>query len=124
MYSQLELPAKAKPETLDESPRFLTEQLITYIGNKRNLLNFIGLGLARVQKRLGKSKLDTFDVFSGSGVVSRFLKQYSNNLITNDLEKYACLINQCYLTNKDTFDDSRFREIYDDFSWKIGRAHV
>ena len=119
MYSQLELPAKAKPETLDESPRFLTEQLITYIGNKRNLLNFIGLGLARVQKRLGKSKLDTFDVFSGSGVVSRFLKQYSNNLITNDLEKYACLINQCYLTNKDTFDDSRFREIYDDFSWKL-----
>ena len=39
---------------MTENPRYLSEQLITYIGNKRNLLGFIGDGLAIVQKRLGK----------------------------------------------------------------------
>jgi adenine-specific DNA-methyltransferase len=40
-----------------------------------------------------------FDVFSGSGIVSRYFKQFAKLLITNDLEKYAALINQCYLSN-------------------------
>ena len=87
-----------------EKKEFLSRQLITYIGNKRALLDFIGKGISIVQKRLDKKKLKTFDVFSGSGIVSRFLKQYSSFLIANDLEKYSTVINECYLSNQDELD--------------------
>jgi adenine-specific DNA-methyltransferase len=91
------------PETgkaLYEKREFLSRQLITYIGNKRALLTFIGDGIKKVQQRLHKNKLNMFDVFSGSGIVARYFKQFSNLLIVNDLEKYSTLINECYLTNK------------------------
>jgi len=106
-------------ETVTERPEFLFEQLITYIGNKRNLLEFIGNGLEIIRKKLGKSKLDAFDVFSGSGVVSRYLKQYSATLYSNDLEKYASLINTCYLTNGTEFNYTEFNEIYTELIFKL-----
>lgn len=83
-----------------EEPSYLTDQLITYIGNKRSLLGFIERGITFVQKQTGKEKLSSFDVFSGSGIVSRFLKQYSSEIYTNDLEEYARIISSCYLSNK------------------------
>lgn len=85
---------------LEETPEFLSEQIITYIGNKRSLLNFIGQGLAIVHKRLGKSKLAAADLFAGSGIVSRYLKAHTTQLFVNDLEPYSSYINSCYLTNK------------------------
>jgi adenine-specific DNA-methyltransferase len=84
-----------------EKEEFLNQQLITYIGNKRALLAFIGDGIRKVQKRLHKNKLYMFDVFSGSGIVARYFKQFSTLLIANDLEKYSTIINECYLTNQD-----------------------
>ena len=102
-----------------ENPAYLREQLITYIGNKRNLLGFIGNGIAAVQRRLGKDKLVTFDAFSGSGIVSRYLKRFSSCLYANDLERYAAVINQCYLTNREDFPDAEFRDIFDDLSWRL-----
>lgn len=97
---------------MQENPQFLTDQLITYIGNKRSLLQFIGNGLDLVRNRLGKQKVSTFDVFSGSGVVSRFLKQYSSLLVANDLEQYASVINRCYLTNREDFDAAGFSAVH------------
>lgn len=85
---------------LDENPNFLTDQLITYIGNKRSLLDFIGKGLEKTGRRLDKRRLSTYDVFSGSGVVARFLKKYSDRLVVSDLEKYSAVINRCYLSNR------------------------
>lgn len=87
-----------------QEERYLTEQLITYLGNKRSLLNFIGQGLERVQTQLDKDKLDILDLFSGSGVVSRYFKRYAANLYVNDLESYCRTINSCYLANKSTID--------------------
>ena len=78
---------------------YLESQLITYIGNKRSLLEFIGQGVSVVQNKLNKDKLTCIDVFSGSGIVSRYLKQYSSVIAVNDLEKYSCIINECYLSN-------------------------
>jgi adenine-specific DNA-methyltransferase len=92
------------PEAPYESEEFLTEQLITYIGNKRALLNFIGNGVKIVQSRLAKNKLKIFDAFSGSGIVARYFKQFADLLIANDLEKYSAIINQCYLSNKNDID--------------------
>jgi adenine-specific DNA-methyltransferase len=101
-------------EIIYEKEEYLTRQLITYIGNKRSLLGFIGNGVKTVQKKLGKAKLRMFDAFSGSGVVSRFFKQYSSLLITNDLEKYAALINQCYLANISSINTKELNDIYRD----------
>lgn len=92
------------PDYNAESTKFLTEQIITYIGNKRSLLSFIGSGINIVKESLGKKKLSCFDVFSGSGVVSRFLKQHSICLYANDIESYSRVINECYLTNRSEVD--------------------
>jgi adenine-specific DNA-methyltransferase len=101
---------------MDEQPQekkeYLTRQLITYIGNKRSLLGFIGDGIRKVQKRLDKKKLRMFDVFSGSGIVARYCKQFSDLLIVNDLEKYSALINGCYLANQDELDIPLLRNYY------------
>ena len=99
---------------MSESADYLTEQIITYIGNKRSLLDFIAKGINIVQKRLGKEKLDIFDVFTGSGILARHCKQFSNTLIVNDLEKYATVTGECYLSNKNEIDMPVLKEIYDE----------
>ena len=104
---------------MDENREFLTTQLITYLGNKRSLLNFIGEGIKKVQEKLGRQKLKMFDVFSGSGIVSRYLRQFSQLLIVNDLEKYSKVINECYLSNEDERDIPLLKEYYLDI---IGQA--
>jgi adenine-specific DNA-methyltransferase len=97
---------------LYEKEEYLTRQLITYIGNKRALLGFIGNGIRKIQKRVRKNKLKMFDVFSGSGIVARYFKQFSGLLIANDLEKYSALTNECYLANQDELDISLLRNYY------------
>jgi len=84
---------------MTENSGYLTDQLITYIGNKRALLPFIAQGISFVQNKLEKEKLDCLDIFSGSGIVSRFLKQYSHTITANDLELYARIISACYLSD-------------------------
>lgn len=96
-----------------ENPAFLKDQLITYIGNKRSLLPLIGRGIDFVQLKLGRKKLDCLDIFSGSGIVSRFLKQYARTLAVNDLELYAETINRCYLANRGSSDGTTLQELYE-----------
>ena len=95
-----------------ENEAYLTEQIITYIGNKRSLLSFIGTAVSAVKEKLGKDKLDIVDMFSGSGVVSRFFKQHSNVLYVNDLEDYCRTINRCYLSNFDDIDYEQLTTAY------------
>lgn len=89
-------PAQATPV---EHPAFLREQLITYIGNKRALLPFIGRAVDHVKNRLGKDRLQCLDLFSGTGIVARYLKAHSEHLVANDLELYSRVTNECYLAN-------------------------
>ena len=84
---------------IEEHPGYLSEQLITYLGNKRALLGTIARALERVCSRLDRRALVTADLFAGSGVVARLLKRYSSRLIVNDLERYSEVINRCYLAN-------------------------
>lgn len=95
-----------------ENPQFLQSQLITYIGNKRALLSFISKAIKMVQEKTGKQKLECLDLFSGSGVVSRFLKQYSSSLTVNDLETYSVIINRCYLANLSNTELSSLKDYY------------
>ena len=95
-----------------ENRDFLTQQIITYLGNKRSLLGFITKGIQTVQKRLNKEKLDIFDVFTGSGIVARHCKRFSHSLLVNDLEKYASVTGECYLSNKDAINMPVLKDIY------------
>lgn len=96
MREQLSL---ADDTFLDEASAYLQSQLITYIGNKRALLPLIAKGVALVKARLDKQHLNCLDLFAGTGIVSRFLKQHANMIVANDLELYSAITNQCYLAN-------------------------
>jgi len=77
---------------------YLSDQILTYLGNKRALLGFIGEGLAIAKEQLGRDKISFCDIFSGSGIVARYAKSHSNFIIANDLEEYSRVSNLCYLT--------------------------
>ena len=97
-----------------ENKDYLTKQLITYIGNKRSLLAFIGDALCKVKKELGRNKIKCLDMFSGSGIVARYLKQSSELIIANDIEKYSEVIGKCYLSNRTEININKLKSIYDD----------
>ncbi len=109
-------------DPLGENPDYLSRQLITYLGNKRSLLGHIGRAVQRAKGRLGKHRLRVFDAFSGSGVVSRFLKAHASYLVSNDLEDYAALTARCYLRNRSTVDLAAVSEVVDDFNARCSTA--
>lgn len=103
-------------DLLEEDRAYLSSQILTYLGNKRSLLRFIGSGVARVREELSKDKITFFDAFSGSGIVSRYIKKYASLIIANDLERYSQIVNKCYLTNRSEIDYAEFDEVF--FDWK------
>ena len=102
-----------------EDPNYLSEQLITYIGNKRALLGQIGKAVMHVKKRTGKEHLRVFDAFSGSGVVSRFLKAHASFIVNNDFEDYAAVIARCYLRNRSSVNFTTLSEIVDELNNRV-----
>lgn len=107
-----------------ESKDYLSRQIITYIGNKRELLDEIESEVLFVCDKLKKEKLVCLDLFSGSGVVSRFLKQYSSLIIANDLEAYSKVINECFLSNKSEFDLNSFNNYLSEINKRIARKPI
>jgi len=95
---------------LGDNNKFLTTQLITYIGNKRKLLDLIAEGIGIVKERLSRDKFTILDGFSGSGVVSRALKRHSSILHSNDIEYYSEILNRCYLSNPSEIDIEEIKE--------------
>lgn len=102
-----------------ENPDYLCRQLITYIGNKRALLAPIAESVAQVKRRLGKERLRVLDAFSGSGVVSRFLKAHASLIVSNDLEDYATAISRCFLRNRSTVDFHTLEQIIADLNANV-----
>lgn len=96
-----------------EDPEFLSRQLITYIGNKRGLGKHLARAVGTVRKRVGGRKLRSADLFSGTGYVSRFLKQHSTSVIANDLELYSYEANRCFLTNLSEAPLGRVADVID-----------
>ena len=88
--------------------------MITYIGSKRSLLPFIGKGIEHVKRRLNNKRLVCLDLFSGTGVVSRYFKQHAEYVVANDLELYSRITNSCYLANSEDIDH---RALRDALSW-------
>ncbi|MDR2314593.1 MAG: DNA adenine methylase [Spirochaetaceae bacterium] len=106
-------------EVIKENEEYLNKQIITYIGNKRALLPFINDGLNKVLMRLNKKKIKTFDVFSGSGIVARYLKPHSSKITVNDLEKYSEIINYCYLSNLSEINMQKLLEYYNKMLYQL-----
>ncbi len=102
-----------------EHPDYLSRQLITCIGNKRAFLPQIGRAVEQVKRRLGVDRLRCFDVFSGSGVVSRLLKRHASFLVSNDIEDYAASIGRCFLANRGEVDIEPLQEIVDDLNARV-----
>ena len=96
---------------MTENKDFLTTQIITYIGNKRRLLDNIQKEVNDIALQLGKKKLNCADFFSGSGIVARMLKQYSKTLYVNDLENFSYVLNDCYLTNTADFPSEQYERL-------------
>ena len=82
---------------------YLTKQIIAYIGNKRKLLSLIYAALQESGVTLGAGT--TFaDMFSGSGVVSRFAKSLGFEVYANDWEPYAEVLSRGFVgLNKTDF---------------------
>jgi adenine-specific DNA-methyltransferase len=83
---------------------YLKSQIITYIGNKRALLPFIGQALHHAKAQLRTDKISFIDLFSGTGIVARFAKRHARMLIVNDLKLYSRVTNERYLTNCSSVD--------------------
>lgn len=104
--------------------KYLTSQLATYIGNKRDLLKEIENDILFVCKELNKEKLVTADLFSGTGVVARLLKLYSTKIIANDLEEYSYIFNSCFLSNKSEFNEKEYLKYLDEILKKTNSEPV
>ncbi len=107
----------AEPE--GESSAYLTEQIITCLGNKRALLGHILRAVQYVKECLGKNKISCLDLFSGSGIVSRALKAHATDLFSNDLEPYARVISECYLANPSDVENSRLHTLHSELEKRI-----
>ncbi len=81
---------------MDFNTPYLTKQIIAYIGNKRKLLSLIYDALEQSGVQIGGGS--TFaDLFSGSGVVSRFAKSLGFEVYTNDWEAYAEILSRGFV---------------------------
>lgn len=89
---------------MDFDTPYLTKQIIAYIGNKRKLLSLIYAALEQSGVEFGAGT--TFaDLFSGSGVVSRFAKSLGFEVYTNDWEPYAEILSKGFVAlNKTEFN--------------------
>lgn len=97
-----------------KNDEYLSKQILTYLGNKRLLINDIKLAIEEIQEELGNNKTKNLDLFSGSGIVARMMKEYSSILYANDLENYSKIINECYLSNENEIDKDKLNEYYNE----------
>ena len=93
---------------------YLTKQIITYMGNKRKMLPMIQQIIETIESRENGKKLIMADGFSGSGVVSRLMKQSAIKLYVNDISDYSLSLNQCYLSNITHTDEAKIKKYIDE----------
>jgi adenine-specific DNA-methyltransferase len=91
---------------------YVFNQLIPYIGNKRKLLGLILEAISATGENPHTS--DFVDLFSGTGVVSRFAKKLGFRVIANDWEPYSETLNTCYIKAQrppSYFDGQSYKDV-------------
>lgn len=92
-----------------------------YIGNKTKLLDFIH---SEVQNVCGDiSGMRFCDLFAGSGSVSKYFKQYVQQVSSNDLEQYSYVLCSNYVGNLSTLDCSDLIKHLNDIPSVEGRFY-
>ena len=76
--------------------KYLKENLIAYIGNKRRLLPFIENVFLEILDK-DKNIKTALDLFAGSGSVSRLLKTLDLEVYSNDWEYYSYILNYAHI---------------------------
>jgi len=108
---------------------YLSEQLITYLGNKRKLIDFIGDTIDAViesDPELSSKpaeEVSVFDIFSGSGVVSRAIKARGHLVLSNDYEKYSVPINKAFISYNKSELESVFTPVCAFLALDVGGDH-
>ena len=77
--------------------QFVTQTMLTCLGNKRKLVGEIKHIAQEIATRLGKEKMRIVDGFSGSTVVSRAIGSLAYDIHCNDMETYAYLMAKCFM---------------------------
>ena len=78
-----------------------------YLGNKSELLEFIELPLAENNITTGT----LFDLFAGSGSVSKYFKRKNYRIISNDFMFYSYVFSKAYIENNTTPTFKGLREV-------------
>ena len=81
---------------IDIKNKYLKENLIAYIGNKRRLLPFIENIFLEILDE-DKNIKTALDLFAGSGSVSRLLKTLDLEVYSNDWEYYSYILNYAHI---------------------------
>ena len=81
---------------IDIKNKYLKENLIAYIGNKRRLLPFIENVFLEILDK-DKNIKSALDLFAGSGSVSRLLKTLDLEVYSNDWEYYSYILNYAHI---------------------------
>ena len=82
---------------------------MNYIGSKHTLLPF----LDRVYRSISDGSEKVFcDIFAGTGVVGRYFKRQGLQIISNDLQYYAYVLNKAYIGINQTPSFTRLRKEY------------
>jgi adenine-specific DNA-methyltransferase len=82
---------------------------VNYIGSKRTLLPF----LDRVYRSISDGSEKIFcDIFAGTGAVGRYFKRQGLQIISNDLQYYAYVLNKAYIEINRTPAFIRLRKEY------------
>jgi len=89
---------------------FCNKQLLTYLGNKRQLKDWFYQYLLNNTK--SSYSYSFCDGFSGTGIISRVAKTIPNihTIYSNDWEYYSYITNSCYLSNMYT-DPNKYMNI-------------
>ena len=102
----------------ENKKKILKEQIITYLGNKRKLIPFIDevvTDIIKNDKEMSNKKTNEikfFDIFAGSGVVSRYSKLKGFKTYSNDLELYSSIIQKTIIGLNYSEINSIFKDIY------------
>jgi adenine-specific DNA-methyltransferase len=100
-------------EEEEDMNEYIKQPMLTYIGNKRKLINDIEKIIINLKEDIGKGKLVLCDLFAGSGVVSRMMHSHSCKLISNDLEKYSYSVCKAYLDKPSNTDIKKINDHID-----------
>jgi adenine-specific DNA-methyltransferase len=92
---------------------YINQPMMSYLGNKRKLIGHITKYV-----ELAKPKT-ALDGFSGSGVVSRALKQHLKGLYINDIEPYSIAIGKAYLANISDNTREKCEEFLEDLNSRV-----